>query len=336
MCKSSKLILSEFAVPAVIFQTLVAEDGAQDSATPLEVVLKAAEFSGDVRAGFHVVLVRSDLKPVEAFDPVGGGYAPLSLPQETFSFRRGECGSSVVMAVRRKHLPPSKNHGDVLFRFLVRLAGPSRRVAVSTPFRIHSKQSHSEPKREPKRRRNPAPTKPFVAPHSELDEALVDDARRASKRDREGDADADADADAGSGASSGSDASSLHASVSVPQPSAKAGRFRLVDFDGDDDPAPSVPASAPESSAATLAAASTATSTATLAAASSAPPGMTSSAPLAAAASLPSFLLHTGCRSPSPCDTEDGAEDVDILLAPASSASGSFGSIEDASLAFAA
>lgn len=80
------------------------------------------------------------------------------------------------MQMKRKHLPPSKNHGDVMFRLAVRLrlrlegAFPT---CVSTPFRILSKQSVTTGRPEPKRKRNPAPTKPYVAPLSKAAAAIV-------------------------------------------------------------------------------------------------------------------------------------------------------------------
>jgi hypothetical protein len=77
---------------------------------------------------------------------------------------------ALLTQMKRKHLPPSKNHGDVMFRLAVRLrvrvAGEFP-VCVSTPFRILSKQSITAGRPEPKRKRNPAPTKPFVAPLSQ-------------------------------------------------------------------------------------------------------------------------------------------------------------------------
>jgi len=177
-------------LPVAVYQTWVTGGRVQDSSSPQVMSLElspaasaalahafvptdgdAAGSSLDVAGGdlgshFRVVLVRGDMRPVEAWDDVANTYAPLQIPQSTFSFSRSR-GGAVAMEMRRKHLPPSKNHGDVFFRLIVQLRVDvlgARPVAVSSPFRIFSKQSTAAPRPEPKRRRNPAPTKPFVAP----------------------------------------------------------------------------------------------------------------------------------------------------------------------------
>ena len=187
-------------LPEEVFQTWVTGGRVQDSSTPQQMSLSLSaaaaralsraadpglrtaervpapdEAGGDVGHLFRVVLLRGDLKVIEAWDAVAYDYAPLQLPQSTFSFHRLPAGR-VQVEMKRKHLPPSKNHGDVFFRLAVQLlvdVDGARPVAASSAFRIFSKQSTAGPRPEPKRRRNPAPTKPFVAPFAPCDGAVL-------------------------------------------------------------------------------------------------------------------------------------------------------------------
>ena len=187
-------------LPEEVFQTWVTGGRVQDSSTPQQMSLSLSaaaaralsraadpglrtaervpapdEAGGDVGHLFRVVLLRGDLKVIEAWDAVACDYAPLQLPQSTFSFHRLPAGR-VQVEMKRKHLPPSKNHGDVFFRLAVQLlvdVDGARPVAASSAFRIFSKQSTAGPRPEPKRRRNPAPTKPFVAPFAPCDGAVL-------------------------------------------------------------------------------------------------------------------------------------------------------------------
>lgn len=120
-------IAFDAAVPAEIYQTWV--DGrVQDSSTPELLVLRLSDLAshrlaaaagprrghatdvppchdepgGELGSFFHVALLRSDLRPVEAWDPVSHGYAALTLPQNTFAFRRSSSGR-VLVEVRRKN-----------------------------------------------------------------------------------------------------------------------------------------------------------------------------------------------------------------------------------------
>lgn len=73
------------------------------------------------------------------------------------------------MEVKRKFLPPSKNHGDLHFRLVITLRLSVSECPtgvpplVSAPFKVFSKQSEERDRPPPKRVRNAPPTKPLVA-----------------------------------------------------------------------------------------------------------------------------------------------------------------------------
>jgi hypothetical protein len=186
----SALVWSE-PVPAKVFQTL-AVGSRQDSSTPLTLSFTVAPCVGhvlarsystsskdaeaDVAGGrygrfFRVLFVHSSLRPIVCGSSDGSDREEhMIVPQATYSFDPDpEAPDRIVFEVKRKFLPPSKNHGDLHFRLVVTLRVPIPDAPdgvpplISAPFKVFSKQSEERDRPPPKRVRNAPPTKPVIA-----------------------------------------------------------------------------------------------------------------------------------------------------------------------------